>query len=262
MVASCVSTSGTARWLSNARRWMNPFERLEPPRGLSDTSNARLHSPPTVRWPNLLQHSTRECVLNSQPRATMSTVASGEGSGNTALHRVVQIPADTSRDDTLTILAASRNESGSRENVRELLARDPAWIDRLGSLAADAEDALVAQGRDQVLLEEAARAELGVVRASLRQPSDGPLERLLVERVALCWLNVTTAETRRAMLWKRAVPVDSVEFWDRHVSRLHSDFLRATKVLATVRRLRLPTVQLNIAQQQVNVANGTQAHCG
>ena len=46
-------------------------------------------------------------------------------------------------------------------------------------------------------------------------------------------------------------------FWDRHVSTLHGDFLKACRALADVRRLARPTVlaQMNIAdKQQINVS--------
>ncbi len=47
---------------------------------------------------------------------------------------------------------------------------------------------------DQLAMREAIEWKLGRLRAELAQPSDGPLERLLVERVVLCWLQVHQAE--------------------------------------------------------------------
>ena len=46
----------------------------------------------------------------------------------------------------------------------------------------------------------------------------------------------------------------TAEFYDRHVSRLNADLFRATRALATVRKLRRPVVQVNVAEQQINVA--------
>lgn len=164
------------------------------------------------------------------------------------------MPPETPPEDVRTLLAAANDEEGSREKVRALLERDPAWIDRLGSLAAEAEHAVVAQVGAQVILQEAARAELARTRESLLLPTDGPLERMIVSRVALCSLNLTMAETQRAHRVQKSGATESTGFWDRHVTRLNGDFLRASKTLATVRRLRLPSMQVNVAQQQVNVA--------
>lgn len=167
--------------------------------------------------------------------------------------RNVDVPSETRPEDALTLLAAANDEDGSREKVQELLAREPAWIERLGALASEAEDAVVAQVGEQVLVQEAARAELARTRESLLLPSDGPLERMIVCRVALCWLNLTMAEAARARRLQKCGASEATSFWDRHVSRLNGDFLRASKTLATVRRLRLPTLRVNVERQQVNL---------
>jgi len=47
---------------------------------------------------------------------------------------------------------------------------------------------------------------------------------------------------------------EAPDFWDRRLSRLNADLFKATRVLATVRKFRRPVVQVNVAEQQVNVA--------
>lgn len=179
----------------------------------------------------------------------------GDGSALPQRGRTYTITDETPRDDARILLAASKDEEGSRERVRELLVREPAWVERLGSLADDAERELVAAGRPQTLMQECVRAEIRQSRERLTQPTDGPLERLLVERAVLSWAAVTHAETRRAIYWQNeSIGHDQANFWDRRVSRLHSDFLRACKTLATVRKLHRPTVQVNIGAQQLCVA--------
>lgn len=182
----------------------------------------------------------------------MSTVVSGGRSADPERTRVVKVPADTPVEDLRVLQAAQAEEQGSREEVRALLARKPEWIDRLGSLAADAEETLFESSREQTLVVEAWRADLGRVRSSLTGPGDGALERLLIDRAVLCWAAVTLAERKRQ---SRSSDVTAdAEFWDRRVSRLHADFLRACRTLATVRRAGIPRVQVNIAEQQVNLS--------
>ena len=168
--------------------------------------------------------------------------------------RKLNFPPETPHEDAAAVVAAVRGEEGAREKVRALLARDPAWIERIGSLEADAVDAVLAQLDPHVLVQESARAELARMRESLLLPSDGPLERLIVNRVALCWLNLTMAETHRGLRVQQKGVTEAIGHLDRHVTRLNADFLRASKTLAMVRRLRRPSVQVNVAQQQVNVA--------
>jgi len=169
-----------------------------------------------------------------------------------ALH--IPTPAGIAPEVIETIRAGCASEEGSGERVRALLAHEPAWVERIPSLAAAAQAAILGQVSAPVLAEEAWRAKVEAVRTSLAMPGDRELERLLIERVTLSWLAVTVAEVRRAARWQEGVPNGAVEFWDRHVSRLNADFLRASKALASVRRLRLPSVQVNVGAQQVNYA--------
>jgi hypothetical protein len=105
---------------------------------------------------------------------------------------------------------------------------------------------------------KALRQQVEHWRQDLLQPGDGPLEELVVERVIASFLAAANAEELRTTCLIGGHSNESTEFWDRHLSRTNADFLRAAKTLATIRRLRLPVVrQLNIGQQQVNVAAET-----
>lgn len=167
------------------------------------------------------------------------------------------------RDPEAILHAAAANRPGSREALKQLLASDPALAERelASGLAGQAENAaLEYASAGNALLQELLPRELGVLRTKLARPGDGALEELLIERVVLAWLSLTAAEHRRASLW----PADNVayeraNFWDRRVTRLNADFLRASRTLATVRRLLVPSIrQLNIGAQQVNVAEAGQ----
>ncbi len=159
------------------------------------------------------------------------------------------------------VMAAAANKPGSREPLRELLRSDPELAERTLAfgIATKAEmAALQAAGAGNALLAELLPRELDALRKRLARPTDGALEELLIERVSLAWLVATAAELRRADMWcADSVSHERAAFWDRRVTRLSGDFLRACRTLATVRRLLVPSIrQLNIGQQQVNLAPG------
>jgi len=81
-----------------------------------------------------------------------------------------------------------------------------------------------------------------------------PLERLLGERVAACWLNVYYIETLYAERLNH-LTAEQGEYFQRRQERAHRLYLSAIRTLAQVRRLLAPAVQVNIGAQQVNVAN-------
>jgi hypothetical protein len=76
------------------------------------------------------------------------------------------------------------------------------------------------------------------------------LERLLAERVATCWLDVQDHECRYAQ--QGNVSLKQYEWRSRMLDRAHYRYLSAIKTLAMIRKLSLPVVQVNIAEQQVN----------
>jgi hypothetical protein len=80
-----------------------------------------------------------------------------------------------------------------------------------------------------------------------------PVERLLVERVVACWLQVQDADVRYAQGQKELTFAQG-EYYQRRMERAHKRYLSALRTLALVRKLAVPVLQVNIAKKQVNVA--------
>jgi hypothetical protein len=152
-----------------------------------------------------------------------------------------------------------RGRAGDREvlpALRDLLDQTPALWQEARELATQVERAWVRTlaGTDlvsQELLERQATA----LKAQLAGPSPTPLEHLLVERIVVCWLQVQQAELRAAERLRHQSPVLS-HAEEHRLDKVHRRFLTAVKTLAQVRKLlrRGAAVQVNIAQQQVNMA--------
>lgn len=91
------------------------------------------------------------------------------------------------------------------------------------------------------------------LQLDLARPSDGELERLLVQQVVVAWLHLGYVEYQySAMTTLEGVTIRRAEYWERRLSAAQRRYLRATETLARVRRLQLPAVQVNIGNQQVN----------
>lgn len=137
--------------------------------------------------------------------------------------------------------------------VRKLL-EDPDAVDRLGGdLALQAELSLIqAAAGDDLVFKEALTRKVELLRGELEGPNPTPVERLLVERIAACWLQVQDADVRYAQA--KNLSRDWGDYYQRRMDRAHQRYLSAIKTLATVRKLALSSVQVNIAKKQVNVA--------
>ena len=80
-----------------------------------------------------------------------------------------------------------------------------------------------------------------------------PLEALLIERIVICWLHLQYHEAHYAANMSRKENILHVQIGER-MDKAQRRYLGAIKALAQVRRLALPSVQVNIGEKQVNVA--------
>jgi hypothetical protein len=121
-----------------------------------------------------------------------------------------------------------------------------------GDLAKTAErDLIGAMSGTNLLLKEAVSRKLEAMREEVAGPSPTPLERLLAERVVACWLQLQYAETIYAQNLGEFT-MEQSEYHQRRLDRLHKRYLSAIRTLAQIRKMG-PSVQINVAEQQVNV---------
>lgn len=139
--------------------------------------------------------------------------------------------------------------------LRKMLDEGSDSWDQLGDVALQAQRSLVSlyAGKNS-LASEALERTLAEMRAWLEGPTTSPLERLLADRVVTCWLAVHEAERMYAGQLRGDGIIALADFLQRRLDAAHRRYLSAIKTLAQVRRLLGPTVQVNIAEKQVNVA--------
>ena len=91
----------------------------------------------------------------------------------------------------------------------------------------------------------------------LAGPTPSPAERVLAETAATSWFSFRTHEAHYAVTStsKGGMSLAQSEHAQRRIDRAHRRFLSTVKTLAAVRRLAVPTVQINVARQQVNQLN-------
>jgi len=125
-------------------------------------------------------------------------------------------------------------------------------VESLGNMALLVEAALIKNAAgDNLAFKEGFGHKMAKIRAELAGPNAQPLERLLADRVALCWLSLHDVELRFAQC--SDLTISLADYWQRRINSAHKRYLTAIKTLATVRKLALPALQVNIARKQVNV---------
>ena len=137
-----------------------------------------------------------------------------------------------------------------------------AWFwEKAGNMAYEAQEALLSGvlGAEALLTHEVHRRKCVALRRELEGAAPTPIERLLVDRVVLCWLHLHAAEALYAQNMMQ-LSLMQHDFYQRRLSMAQRRYLSAITALAQVRRLQVPAVQVNIAEQQLNVAAITPAH--
>jgi hypothetical protein len=159
----------------------------------------------------------------------------------------------TEQEIKALVKRASKGDESTLPVLRELF-KDPGAVDRCGgNLARQTELSLIQTAAgDNLTLREALTRKMELLRQELAGPNPTALERLLVERVATCWLQLQDADVRFAQA--RDLSREWGDYYQRRIDRAHQRYLTAIKTLATVRKLALPVLQVNIAKKQVNMA--------
>lgn len=166
------------------------------------------------------------------------------------------LPASLDEIRTL-VFRAQGGDRTAAPRLRALFDRDPDRLIRLGGgdIAASVKALLVekAAGSKDILAKEAMSRHVDRMRDELAGPGPTPIERLLAERAALCWIELHGLDAQ--VIRRRDGDHDGppVEALDRARDRAQRRYLAALKSLAQVRRLAVPVLMVNLARnQQIN----------
>ena len=104
---------------------------------------------------------------------------------------------------------------------------------------------------------EVLRKELNEQIQEFAGPAPSPIERALAETATLSWFALRTYEATyvSSSQSEDGLTIKQAEFHLRRIDRAHRRLLSSLKTLATIRRLALPALQINVASQQVNQLN-------
>jgi len=155
---------------------------------------------------------------------------------------------------------ANKGDKNALADVQNMLETYPALAISVlgGDLAKRAEEILVSRiTAEQVTFCESLQAKLKALRAELSGPDPSPIERLMVDRVATCWLQLSHADAMAAQAER--ITFTEGDYIQRRQDRAHRRYLSAVKMLAVVRKLALPVLQINLGQNQVNMTGGVEA---
>jgi hypothetical protein len=163
------------------------------------------------------------------------------------------MPTKTTKPDNTTARAteladlvaqAQAGDATVLPALRKLLRERPEIWRQVGELSRRAEAApLDLAGPDQVLVKEAIKLKLAELRDELGAPAAPALERLLIDRVVLTWLQVHLVDLALVEVQRRGqqATLAGKEALKR-LDGAHGRLLSSVKTLAVVRKLLKPAV--------------------
>jgi hypothetical protein len=113
-------------------------------------------------------------------------------------------------------------------------------------------------GKSKTLAIESIEEGMQHIRRQLSYATSPMLEKLLIEQVVTAWLRLSICEVKYSHNVSGESSIQQADYWDRALSASQRRYLRAIETLARVRRLKLPALQVNVAQsgaKQLNVAS-------
>ncbi len=152
---------------------------------------------------------------------------------------------------------AQKGDKKALEEASAMLTEHRLWH-VVGNMATYARDAwLDAAASSNPLAKRGLEEHVRELKRKLLEAGDSPLERVLVDRVAACWLQANYADWQHgALLKKGSYSFAEGRYDQERQDRAHRRLLQAAKALATVRRLLVPAIQINVGEKQIITQQG------
>lgn len=149
---------------------------------------------------------------------------------------------------------AKAEDPGALPAVRQALAQYPG-LKTCADMAYQANESWIKLvSYDSLFMKEGLSERLAKLRKDLLGPSPSAIDRLLVDRIVICWLQVHHADYLAANLQSRGnYTFEQGTYYQERQGRAQRRYLAAVKTLSQVRKLLVPVVQVNIAKKQTNV---------
>lgn len=156
------------------------------------------------------------------------------------------------------VTLAEHGDERAGKAVIEACRTVPRLWEMLSVLAGHAErswvDVLASDTPNSTLARRTIEQDIKRKRREVAGEAASPLEDLLAERVALCWVASSHADAQYARKLKQGMTFKEGEYYARRCEQANRQLLRAVEALARVRKLLGPTIQVNIADKQINLA--------
>lgn len=162
-------------------------------------------------------------------------------------------PAELATDTKKLMDLIDRAQDGDEDALpllRKVLDEVPR-VARIIDLARNAERGLIEKmSGDDVFTQEAIPRNLKAMRGEIAGENPSLLERLLAERITVCWLELQYFQAIYTQNLGN-LSINQSDYHQRRIDKAHRRYLSSIKALAQIRKMG-PALQINIAEKQIN----------
>jgi hypothetical protein len=164
---------------------------------------------------------------------------------------------DQTLRQTMDLIVAKKLTPAQEQQLAAALDAEPQIVEIVGNMGTQLQRDRIASMAKQPGYEMVMQRKVKAMRAELKSAEASPAERLVIDSVITCWLDLQWMQNGYQHFWTKGGTTQQAELWERRLSAAHSRFLKQVEALAKLRYLssRMQRVQINVAQNQV-VANG------
>lgn len=134
--------------------------------------------------------------------------------------------------------------------LRRFFDEDPELWQATGNMATRTLDHLLRTYYSQsAYVRECVTRRVQEMREQLGYKESSPLERILIEQILVCWVNLYVLEINSATKLCESHSTETGLYWDKRLTGAQRRFRRASESLARIRKLSINTraLQFNIA---------------
>ena len=168
---------------------------------------------------------------------------------------ILPVKKEKQQDTSLLIHKAGKGDQKTCQQLYDYLDAEGTAEGFVHSMT-DTPSQILTIAHEHLVIQEALRRRLEQMKQELGWETATALERLLIERIVLCWHHLYRMETGYQRALKESLSLEKSLYYQKVLDRAQKRHLAAIQSLALVRRLQIPPVQVNIADKQMNVVQG------
>ena len=123
------------------------------------------------------------------------------------------------------------------KEIRKLFGNNPQLYFEKCDMVQSAIENIIDLTKGNLLSKESLRMNVQAIQLNLGYNDALPIERVLIEQVALNWLRMVCTEFSYTYITNSAANLKSLVYWERRLSMTQKRYLKAIETLARIRKI-------------------------